>query len=95
MVETGEIINGECVEVMKTFPEGCIDLVVTSPPYGVNIKYDIYNDSIPMDEYWDFTTKWLTEAYRVLQDDGRIAINVPINTKNMPIIAPIFIFLLK
>jgi DNA modification methylase len=31
-----------------------------------------------MDEYWDFTTKWLTEAYRVLKDDGRIAINVPI-----------------
>jgi DNA modification methylase len=52
--------------------------VVSSPPYGVNIKYDVYNDSIPMDEYWDFTTKWLTEAYRVLKDDGRIAINVPI-----------------
>jgi len=78
MIETGKIINGECVEVMKTFPEGCVDLVVTSPPYGVNIKYDVYNDSIPMDEYWDFTTKWLTEAYRVLKDDGRIAINVPI-----------------
>ena len=78
MIETGKIINGECVEVMKTFPEGCVDLVVTSPPYSVNIKYDVYNDSIPMDEYWDFTTKWLAEAYRVLKDDGRIAINVPI-----------------
>jgi len=78
MIETGKIINGECVEVMKTFPEGCVDLVVTSPPYSVNIKYDVYNDSIPMDEYWDFTTKWLSEAYRVLKDDGRIAINVPI-----------------
>jgi len=78
MIETGKIINGECVEVMGTFPEGCVDLVVTSPPYSVNIKYDVYNDSIPMDEYWDFTTKWLTESYRVLKDDGRIAINVPI-----------------
>lgn len=75
---TNTIINGECVEVMGTFPEGCVDLVVTSPPYSVNIKYDVYDDSIPMDEYWDFTTKWLTEAYRVLKDDGRIAINVPI-----------------
>ena len=78
MIETGKIINGECVEVMGTFPEGCVDLVVTSPPYSVNIKYDVYDDSIPMDEYWDFTTKWLSEAYRVLKDDGRIAINVPI-----------------
>jgi len=80
MIETGKIINGECVEVMRTFPEGCVDLVVTSPPYSVNIKYDVYNDSIPMDEYWDFTNKWLTEVYRVLKDDGRVAINVPIET---------------
>ena len=65
---------------MKTFPEGCVDLLCTSPPYGVNVKYDVYNDSIPMDEYWDFTNKWLTEAYRVLKDDGRVAINVPIET---------------
>ena len=72
------IINGECVEVMKTFPDSCVDLVVCSPPYGVNVKYDVYDDNLPMEEYWDFTIKWLTEAYRVLKDDGRIAVNVPI-----------------
>jgi site-specific DNA-methyltransferase (adenine-specific) len=72
------IINGDCVEVMKTLPESSIDLVVTSPPYGVNVKYDVYDDNLPMEEYWDFTIKWLTEAYRVLKDDGRIAVNVPI-----------------
>ena len=75
---TGNIINGDCVEVMKSLPEGSVDLVVTSPPYGVNVKYDVYDDNLPMDEYWDFTIKWLTEAYRVLKDDGRIAVNVPI-----------------
>jgi site-specific DNA-methyltransferase (adenine-specific) len=80
MIETGKIINGDCIEVMKTLPEGCIDLLCTSPPYGVNVKYDVYDDTISMDEYWDFTTKWLTEAYRVLKDDGRVAINVPIET---------------
>ena len=80
MIETGKIINGDCIEVMKTFPEGGVDLLCTSPPYGVNVKYDVYDDTIPMDEYWNFTTKWLTEAYRVLKDDGRVAINVPIET---------------
>jgi site-specific DNA-methyltransferase (adenine-specific) len=80
MIETGKIINGDCIEVMKTLPEGCVDLLCTSPPYGVNVKYDVYDDTISMDEYWDFTTKWLTEAYRVLKDDGRVAINVPIET---------------
>jgi site-specific DNA-methyltransferase (adenine-specific) len=72
------IINGDCVEVMKTLPEGCIDMVVTSPPYCAGIKYDVYNDSIPMDEYWKFTIDWLSQVFRVLKDDGRVAINVPI-----------------
>jgi hypothetical protein len=42
MIETGKIITGDCVEVMKTLPEGCVDLIVTSPPYGVGIAYQRY-----------------------------------------------------
>jgi site-specific DNA-methyltransferase (adenine-specific) len=78
MIETGKIINGDCVDVMKTLPEGSIDLIVTSPPYNANIKYDEYDDGLSMEEYWDFTINWLSEAFRVLKDDGRVAINVPI-----------------
>jgi site-specific DNA-methyltransferase (adenine-specific) len=78
MIETGKIINGDCVEVMKSLPDGCIDLLVTSPPYNVNVSYDVYDDGRSMDEYWEFTRQWLTESYRVLKDDGRVAINVPI-----------------
>ena len=76
MIETGKIIDGNCVDVMKTLPEGSIDLIVTSPPYNANIKYDEYNDGLSMEEYWDFTINWLSEAFRVLKDDGRVAINV-------------------
>jgi len=78
MIETGKIINGDCIEVMKTLPDGCVDLLVTSPPYNANIKYDVYDDGLSMNEYWKFTTDWLTESYRLLKDDGRVAINVPI-----------------
>jgi site-specific DNA-methyltransferase (adenine-specific) len=78
MIETGKIINGDCIEVMKTLPDGCIDLLVTSPPYNANIKYDVYDDGLSMDEYWKFTTDWLSQAFRLLKDDGRVAINVPI-----------------
>ena len=71
------VINGDCVEVMKELPEGSIDLIVTSPPYGVNIAYDVHNDDMEIGEYLEFTRKWLTEAYKVLKDDGRIALNIP------------------
>lgn len=30
-----KIICGDCLEVMRTMPDNCIDLVVTSPPYNL------------------------------------------------------------
>jgi site-specific DNA-methyltransferase (adenine-specific) len=71
------IINGDCIEVMKTLDEGSVDLIVTSPPYGVGIDYDIHDDDMTPDEYLEFTRKWMTEAFRLLKDDGRIALNIP------------------
>ena len=77
MIETGKIINGDCIEVMKTLPEGSVDLVVTSPPYNCGIKYDMHIDNLPMDQYWGWTKEWLTETYRLIKDDGRVSINIP------------------
>jgi site-specific DNA-methyltransferase (adenine-specific) len=71
------VLNGDTIEVMSEMPEGWVDLVVTSPPYNVGIQYDTHNDEIVMDEYWEWSEKWLTEAYRLLKDDGRMAINIP------------------
>lgn len=33
-MNTHHIITGDCLEVMKTFPDNSVDLVVTSPPYN-------------------------------------------------------------
>lgn len=73
----GKVINGNCIEVMKDMSEGCIDLIVTSPPYGVGIDYDTHDDDVHFDDYKEFTKSWLTQAYRILKDDGRIAVNIP------------------
>jgi site-specific DNA-methyltransferase (adenine-specific) len=73
----GKVVNGDCREVMKTMEEGCVDLIVTSPPYGVGIAYDVHDDDMLIEEYLKFTEEWMTEAFRVLKDDGRIAINIP------------------
>lgn len=77
MIETGKIFNGSCIDVMKDLPENTIDLIVTSPPYGVGINYDVHNDDVDFDEYKKFSFDWLTEAFRLLKDDGRIALNIP------------------
>lgn len=73
----GRVINGDCREVMGQMPFSSVDLIVTSPPYGVGIEYDVHDDDMLVDEYLKFTEEWLTKAYEVLKDDGRIALNIP------------------
>ena len=36
-----------------------VDLIVTSPPYNVNIQYSSFSDGIPYEKYLGFTEKWL------------------------------------
>lgn len=71
------LINGDCIKVMSEIPEKSVDLIVTSPPYGVGIDYDTFQDDLEFDQYKTFSNNWLREAYRVLKDDGRIALNIP------------------
>jgi len=71
------ITVGDCVNNMSQLPESSVDLLVTSPPYNVGIDYDQHDDRQSMENYWSFTKEWLTQAFRVLKDDGRIAVNIP------------------
>lgn len=32
-----KVICGDCLDIMKELPDKCIDLVLTDPPYGINI----------------------------------------------------------
>lgn len=41
-IPTDQIICGDCVEVMHRFPDECIDLCVTSPPYDSLRTYNGY-----------------------------------------------------
>ena len=33
-----KIIQGDCLEIMKTFPDKSVDLIVTDPPYGIDYQ---------------------------------------------------------
>lgn len=77
MLETNRIIQGDCIIEMGKLHESTVDLVVTSPPYNVGIDYDSHDDRMTMEDYWEFTEQWLSKSYRLLKDDGRIAVNIP------------------
>ena len=43
----GKVINGDCIEVMAKMPESSVDLIVTSPPYGVGVRTVFFNLGSP------------------------------------------------
>ncbi|MGB9773993.1 MAG: DNA methyltransferase [Bacteroidota bacterium] len=67
-----DFITTRCIE------ENSVDLIVTSPPYNVDIRYNSYDDKIPYDVYLEFTERWLEKAYKLLKDDGRFCLNIPL-----------------
>ncbi len=34
-IKVNKIITGDCIEVMEDWPDNCVDLVLTDPPYGI------------------------------------------------------------
>jgi len=67
------------VITIESIKENSIDLLITSPPYGVDINYGNYNDGIPYYEYLDFTKKWLEKCFELAKDDGRFCLNIPLD----------------
>lgn len=56
-----------------------IDLIVTSPPYNVDIHYGSFRDDISYEKYLEFTEMWLKKAYSLMKPDGRMCLNVPLD----------------
>ncbi len=49
MMKTNIIYQGRCQDVMKDFPDDCISLTVTSPPYDSLREYSGFADSFDFD----------------------------------------------
>jgi site-specific DNA-methyltransferase (adenine-specific) len=76
-MEMNKIYQGDCLDLFKELNDNSVDLYVTSPPYNVGINYDVHKDDEPMEDYFMWCKKWLSEVYRTLKEDGRIALNIP------------------
>ena len=42
MIEINKIHLGDCLEIMQQIPDETIDMVITSPPYNLQIEYNSY-----------------------------------------------------
>ncbi|MXQ08077.1 site-specific DNA-methyltransferase [Alphaproteobacteria bacterium GH1-50] len=80
------ILNGDCIELMRSLPEASVDLIFADPPYNLQLRGDLHrpdNSKVDaVDDAWDqfgsfaaydrFTRDWLAAARRILKPDGAI-----------------------
>jgi modification methylase len=83
----GQILHGECLEVMASLPAGSVDMVFADPPYNLQLSGELLRPNNHsrvdgVDHDWDrfetfkaydaFTTDWLKAARRLLKPDGSL-----------------------
>ena len=73
------IIYNDDILTTKMVDNGSVDLLVTSPPYNVDIRYNSHNDEMPYEDYLDFARRWLSKCYELVKDDGRFCLNIPLD----------------
>lgn len=82
----GRILDGDCIEAMRSLPSASVDMVFADPPYNLQLGGDLnrpdgsHVDAVTND--WDkfdsfaaydkFTREWLAEARRVLKPNGSL-----------------------
>jgi DNA modification methylase len=76
---TNTIIQGDCIETMRTFPAKSINCCVTSPPYWGLRDYGVDGQLGLEDTPEEFVSKMVAvfaEVKRVLRDDGTLWLNL-------------------
>ena len=75
------LVEGDCLETLPGLEAGCFDLVVTSPPYNLDIDYGRYRDSRSDSEYIDWCRRWAAELHRVMSGDASFFLNLGASPK--------------
>jgi len=67
----------DCVDGMgRHLPDAVVDVIVTSPPYNIGVRYNTHKDDMPFDQYLDWMGRVAGECLRVLRDGGSLFLNV-------------------
>lgn len=72
-MQTNKIYHGDCEQILKTFPNDSIDLIITSPPYADQRKKDT---SIKPDAYVEWFLPKSKQFLRVLKPTGTFILNI-------------------
>jgi DNA modification methylase len=70
----GQIIHGDSLDVLASLADGSVDLIMTSPPFGLVRKKDYGN--VEADDYVEWFKPFAAAFERVLKDNGSLVIDI-------------------
>jgi site-specific DNA-methyltransferase (adenine-specific) len=73
---------GDCLDWLPRLPPQGVDAVVTSPPYNLGVKYNMYEDGMPRADYLAWTGRWVSAVAGVLAPEGSLFLNVGAKPKD-------------
>jgi site-specific DNA-methyltransferase (adenine-specific) len=66
----------DCLKAMARLPNEHVDLVVTSPPYNLGVRYGKFSDRQDRQSYLRWCKEWAAQIKRVLRPDGSLFLNI-------------------
>jgi DNA modification methylase len=69
-----EIRAGDCLDVLRSLPDGCARLIFADPPYNIGVDYGDGEEADRLDDaaYVAWCGQWIAECRRVLTADGSL-----------------------
>jgi site-specific DNA-methyltransferase (adenine-specific) len=68
--------QGDCLAVLPTLPAASVDVVVSSPPYNLDLAYGTYSDAKAEPEYLAFIMQVAEAVRRVMKPDASFFLNI-------------------
>jgi site-specific DNA-methyltransferase (adenine-specific) len=72
----GTFYLGDCLDIFRELEPRSVDVIVTSPPYNLGIRYNKYDDRLSQAAYLEWTSAWIGAAAKVLKPQGSLFLNV-------------------
>src|SRR6266516_566787 len=66
----------DCIKGMSRLADESVDLVVTSPPYNLGIRYGKFSDTQDRESYLNWCGEWAQQVRRVLRSSGSFFLNI-------------------
>jgi len=76
LVTKFDLLLEDCIAGMAQLPDRHVDLVVTSPPYNLGVRYRKFSDQQDRQSYLRWCKEWAAQIGRTLKSEGSFFLNI-------------------